>query len=158
MKGIDPIVGTILMVAVVVAAAVVVYYVVMNVVSTQGAQLEQQASQGQEKIVIEEVQDFSNGVGEPIVVYIRNLGEKTADVTQAYVLDKDNSIVCKKVGFDLLVKPMDINVLPIYRENVVLIGGGGIPSDCTTSSLHGTYTVKIVTANGTVAVKKVTLS
>ena len=158
MKGIDPIVGTILMVAVVVAAAVVVYYVVMNVVSTQGAQLEQQASQGQEKIVIEEVQDLSSIIGKPILVYIRNLGQKKANVVQAYVLDKNGSIVCKKVGFDLSVKPMDINVLPIYREDVVLIGDGSIPSDCTTSSLHGTYTVKVVTANGTVAVKKVTLS
>ena len=108
--------------------------------------------------MIEAVQDLSSTIGKPLVVYIRNLGKRKADITQAYVIDKNNSIVCKKTGFDLLVKPMDINLLPIYREDVVLTGGGGIPSDCTTSSLHGTYTVKVVTANGTVAVKEITLS
>ncbi len=45
MRGVSPIVSTILMVAIAIAAAVVVYYVVMNVVSTQGSQVEQQATQ-----------------------------------------------------------------------------------------------------------------
>ncbi len=143
MRGVSPIVSTILMVAIAIAAAVVVYYVVMNVVSTQGAQLEQQASQGQEKIVIEEATLSSSG---SLTAYVRNLSSTDVNISAAYVLDDSGAVVCSKTGINTTI---NANSVGTVSDTLTCTG---------TLSSGKTYTVKLVTAKGTPATKSVVVS
>ena len=148
MRGVSPIVSTILMVAIAIAAAVVVYYVVMNVVSTQGAQLEQQASQGQEKIVIESVGTLSK-TGKTIDVYVRNLSDTNVQISAAYVLGADGTVKCS----DIDMTSDSGTTVPANSVGKVTLNFGDTGDSCNVDT--GTYTLKIVTEKGTVVTKPI---
>ncbi len=136
MRGVSPIVSTILMVAIAIAAAVVVYYITMDVITKQGTQLEQQTSAGQDQIVIEEV---SAPTGGTVTAYIRNVGDSDVTVSAAYIYNEDGTTL------------VDQNT----SLNVTIAAGqvSSVDTGISTPTTSGTYVLKVVTTNGGIATK-----
>ncbi len=142
MKGISPIVSTILMVAIAIAAAVVVYYITMNVVTQQGTQLEQQATAGYERIVIDAVQPIDSNTTTPGIedlnVYVRNIGDAPATVTALYVYNADGTLAATVTGLNVTVNPGQVGTVSVTGVNL---------------AENSTFTAEVRTANGAVAQK-----
>ena len=138
MKGVSPIISTVLMIAIAIAAAVVVYYVTMEIVSSQSSQVEQQATAGQEVIQIESIAASTSEVN----AYVRNLGKREVNVTDAYILKEDGSTQCKGTITSTTINPGEVKEISV--------------SGCTLSA--GNYQLKVVTKNGAMAVKAFTVS
>jgi len=130
------------MVAIAIAAAVVVYYITMDVVTQQGAQLQQQATAAQEVIVIDAVKATYDATTNTytVGVYVRNTGDTTVTVNAAYVLEGD-TVVCENTAVNT---PIDSGAVDkILVPNCSLTAGN-------------TYTVKVTTTGGAVAQKTFT--
>ena len=139
MKGVSPIISTVLMIAIAIAAAVVVYYVTMNIVSGTGSQAEQQATAGQDIIQIEGI----SVSGTTITAYVRNMSKVSVEINNAYILKPDGTVDCTGT----------------ISSGPVTISGGSVSSLTITASCissGNTYQLKLVTKNGGTAVKTFT--
>ena len=145
MKGVSPIISTVLMIAIAIAAAVVVYYVTMNIVSTQGSQAEQQATAGQDIIQIVGIGSW-NDTNKDINVWVYNGGNTKVQIVSAYVLQENGNTVC---GPNELTK-IENNTIDSKTTQRVLVDFD--QTKCT-KSLSGTYQLKLVTKNGATAMK-----
>ena len=133
MRGVSPIVSTILMVAIAIAAAVVVFYIVNDFLSTQQAQMKEQAPEEFEKIRIEALSDWNN-TGESITAYVRNIGKTTVTLSAAYVL-KDGGVKCQLTNLNQTISPDTVVAVTLDFTNCGLNSGDSA-------------TLKIVTSEG----------
>ncbi len=117
MRGVSPIVSTILMVAIAIAAAVVVYYITMDVITKQGTQLEQQSQVGTASIRIEAANlnvsstdsntELNLAAGESFTIYYTILNGNSNNIADyvnnaseisVYIYDSGENLLCQVPG------------------------------------------------------------
>lgn len=137
MRGISPIVSTILMVAIAIAAAIVLYYIVMGVMSQQQATLEEQASKPFDQMSIDAWKyDSANNT---VTIYVRNMTDHVITLSAAMVTNPDGTVVCQ-------ASPG----LPIEAHKTE-----AVEIDTCTLTAGNYYDLKVTSTNNGVAAKRV---
>jgi len=137
MRGISPIVSTILMVAIAIAAAIVLYYIVMGVMSQQQATLEEQASKPFDQMSID-AWSYDSGAN-TVTLYVRNMTDHTITLSAAMVTNPDGTVVCQTAP--------GTSIQPHQTTSVQVTG-------CTLTA-GNYYDLKVTSTNNGVATKRV---
>ena len=139
-KAVSPVIATLLLILIAVAAAVLVYVWVTgyasSVTGTGTPEL-------QERIKVEAVSYDSDH--NDLIVYVRNIGDTTATITNIYVIKAGSNDVVGTLSFSEDLAPGNV-------ESFGTDGSGADNEDSTVPSISldegVTYIVKVVTKSG----------
>ena len=131
-KAVSPVIAVLLLVVIAVAAAIITYVWLTGYIGT----LQQQSGtqQLQERLKIEGITVASN----TITIYVRNIGDVKVNITSAYLLDTNGTILAASTGLKVDLDPGEIETSSV-NINIASV----------TLSNGRTYIVKVVTEKGT---------
>jgi len=139
-KAVSPVIATLLLILIAVAAAVLVYVWVTGYASSVTGT---GAPELQERIKVEAV-SYKSDTGD-LVVYVRNIGDTTATITNIYVIEAGSNNVKGTLSFNVDLTPGD----------VTSFGTDGSEADNEDDSVDSvpldegvTYIIKVVTKSG----------
>lgn len=144
MRGVTPIVSTLLLILVGIASVLILYYFLSDLISSQQASIEEEVSKGQDQIILQTLSSWNTSTG-TIKAYIYNAGDTDFTLSAAYVLTTTNSVVCgpEDLNTDLTtvtINPGDVrSVLIDYNEAECNLPSGRM------------YRLKVVTEGGGIA-------
>jgi len=130
-RGISPVIAAVLLVIISVAAGVLVWTWISGFATrnpTAQPTLE-------ERIRIEAVNISGSGGTYKITVYVRNIGSKLVNITSAYIIDVNGSVVFSNTTLNVDIAPGDVKPIPVKDTSISLKPGYS-------------YTIKVVTLNG----------
>ena len=130
-KGISPVIAAVLLVIISVAAGVLLWTWI------SGFAARNPASQPalEERIKIEAADITGSGGEYNITVYVRNIGSKLVNITSAYIIDVNGTVVFSNTTLNVGIAPGSVDKVEVGKEITGLKPGY-------------TYIIKVVTLNG----------
>ena len=136
-KGVSPIIAVLLLIVIAVAAAIVLYSYVMGFIGTTGTGTEI----AQVRIVVDEANITKWDSSVVVIAWVRNVGTLAVNITAIYLVDVNGTVVYAS------------GIMDGARQ--LSAGSVAKVTSYTTSNMpstHRRYVVKVVTAEGAVAV------
>lgn len=130
-SGVSPIVATVILILIATAAGVLLWVWVSGYVSRNPTA----QSALDERIKVEAVRVEVKTNSSKVIVYVRNVGSVTVNISSGYVLDVNGNLIMGGPVNSTLVKPGEVGSVVISSEQELIKGN--------------LYIVKIVTQRGT---------